>query len=132
MINFTYPTGIELDLAYCYTADVEVTISNNNASFYGSALYDDYDVEVILEAEELVEQLSPDERAELKQALGVADNNEEPTVDSIYESMSEGQRAHMFNKLLKNVDYNAGSVSLERVGTLLIDIHNAKNGINHI
>ena len=51
----------------------------------------------------------------------------EYSVDELFEGMSQAQRAHMFNKLLKHEGYNPKSVSTDRLLALIDDIEEAKN-----
>jgi hypothetical protein len=43
-----------------------------------------------------------------------------PSVDKMYDNMSLGERAHMFNKLLKHEDYNPRGTSITKLNVAAI------------
>lgn len=43
-----------------------------------------------------------------------------PSVDTMYDNMDLGERAHMFNKLLKHEDYNPRGTSITKLNVAAI------------
>ena len=78
------------------------------------------DITIYIVADDLVEQLCGNEKAELIDALlpdqiEVAVPLNEQEVDDIYAELTEAQRAHLFNKMLKNEAYNRNGTSILRL-----------------
>lgn len=127
MITIGYCTEVEIDLAYADTSSAEVHTDGGYAEYSGIVRDNGYGGVFEISAEDLVGQLCEEELEELKAELKVGANIIEMPVDSIYEAMDEGQRAHMFNKLLKHEGYNAGAVRLSKVAVLLSQIALERN-----
>ena len=51
--------------------------------------------------------------------LGIKSNPDTSHVEDVYESLSPGQRAHLFNKLLKHEDYNVHGTNAAKLAAAL-------------
>ena len=125
MIEFSlYNQRVEIDLTYTCTDDVDVSISGNTVTYYGS-VEDDVTVDVEINVADFVEMLSGEAVCELKEYLNKSDGGVELTlldVDEIFEGLDKVQHAILFNKMLKHETYNPKAVSLARVAKLLDNI----------
>ena len=126
MIRFEYDAYVELDLSYAYIGNASVEVNGNDTYWYGEVSEESYAINVEISALDLVSQLTEDEQNELRDQLnGDVDAD---SYSAIYARMNPATRAIMFNKLLKEGDYNAKAVSLERISVLLRAIHEAGRG----
>ena len=99
---------------YVEMPDCYVEVSDGGFSYNGEVDVE-FEYEFNMSAEEIVECCTDVDKSALKEALGCDDEVQEMDVADIYENLTEGSKAYLFNKLLKNKDYNPNGSSVVKL-----------------
>ena len=108
---------MSIELSMYVEREVYTNVEEGSFSFNGD-VYVEFEHDQTFDTDELVDQLSDMEEAELREALGTEDtpaNLQEWDVNVIYENLTDAQCAILFNKLLKYKRYNPKGTSVLRL-----------------